>query len=56
MAIGLSFIAIGLLIGFITYRYVGLLLGLIGAIIVATIVNQLLYKRQIANDQAQITK
>jgi hypothetical protein len=56
MTIGLSFIAIGLIIGFITYSYVGLLYGLIGAIIVATIVNQLIHKRQTANDKASITK
>ncbi|MCL7748881.1 hypothetical protein [Halalkalibacter alkaliphilus] len=56
MTIGLSFIAFGLIIGFITYSYVGLLYGLIAAIIIATIVNQLIYKKRTASDEASFTK
>ncbi|MDT8862446.1 hypothetical protein N0O92_19750 [Alkalihalobacillus sp. MEB130] len=48
MAVGLILIVCGLVIGFITYSYIGLLLGLVTALCVAIMVNQLIYKRKLA--------
>ncbi len=49
MGLCLSLIVIGLTIGFATFSYFGLLLGLIVALLISLITNQLIYKKSVEN-------
>ncbi|ARK28688.1 hypothetical protein BkAM31D_01820 [Halalkalibacter krulwichiae] len=54
MGLCLTLIAIGLTIGFLTYSYVGLLLGFIVSLILSLIINQFLYKRHGHNSPSDL--
>ncbi|WP_156321514.1 hypothetical protein [Halalkalibacter akibai] len=45
MGLCLTFILIGLTIGFVLFSYSGLLVGLFAALVASGITNQILYKR-----------
>ncbi|MFC0560720.1 hypothetical protein [Halalkalibacter alkalisediminis] len=55
MGLCLSLIIIGLTIGFATFGYVGLLLGLVVALLASWITNQIIYKKNSRNSPSQLT-